>query len=54
MKKRGVAKPNSKLAYLKDLEKFISTWRTKGNNHEVILMADMNEVCGEKGIWQIL
>ena len=36
MKKRGVAKPNSKLAYLKDLEKCISTWRTKGTNHEVI------------------
>ena len=53
MLRKGIKNPNPKKAFLTDLSKVIKKWRKDGKQHEVILMADMNE-CIKNGNLQDL
>ena len=52
MLKKGIKTPNPKKAFLTNLSKIIKKWRKEGKQHEVILMADMNECININGdLW---
>ena len=44
---RGVRKPNPKKRFLTDLSAMLTAWRKDKPNHDIILMADMNEYIGD-------